>query len=87
MLQHKLSIRVIFHEATHRTWNDFLNSNAIFISHLNKHPTISTCIRAYKRNVFALIVILQHIPFEESFDAGIDEIIDIVLVELIHQES
>ena len=43
--------------------------------------------RAYKRNVFALIVILQHIPFKESFDAGIDEIIDVVLVELIHQES
>ena len=84
----KLSVcRMILNKPWHRAWCDFFNLYVVGICNFGQHPAIGARIGADKADGLALIVILKHVAAEECVNGMAHKTIDVVLVELVHQES
>lgn len=65
----------------------FFNLYVVGICNFGQHPAIGARIGADKADGLALIVILKHVAAEECVNGMAHKTIDVVLVELVHQES
>lgn len=78
---------MVLDQSGHRTWDDFLYLYAIGACNFCEYTTISARVRPYEANRFPFVVVLQHIAAEKGINAVAHKLIDIVLVEFIHQEA
>ena len=78
---------MILNKPWHRAWCDFFNLYVVGICNFGQHPAIGARIGADKADGLALIVILKHVAAEECINGVAHKTIDVVLVELVHQES